>query len=52
MNARKIAGYDCVESPDNSQLSAVFLGKITKGKKFSFNKNTYLKNRIFTACEP
>jgi hypothetical protein len=38
VNTWKIAGNDCVESPDNGQLSAVFLSKITKCKKFSFNK--------------
>jgi hypothetical protein len=37
MNTREIAGYDRVESAYNGQFPAVFLGKITKSKKFSFN---------------
>jgi len=40
MNAWKITGNYCVESPDNGQLAAVFLRKITKGKKFNFDKDT------------
>jgi hypothetical protein len=40
VNAWEIAGNDSVESAHNYQFSAVFLGKITKCKKFNFNKNT------------
>ena len=38
MNARKITRNNCVESSDNCQFSAVFLGKIAKCKKFNFNR--------------
>lgn len=37
MDTWKIAGNDGVERSDNSQLAAVFLGKITKCKKLNFN---------------
>jgi len=40
MDARKIMRNDRVKSPDNCQLSAVFLSKIAKCKKFYFN-NTF-----------
>jgi hypothetical protein len=43
MDAGKIPGNDCVESSDNCQFSAVFLGKITKCKKLDFNNITSCK---------
>ena len=37
VNAGEVAGNDGIKSSHNSQLAAVFLGKITKGKKFYFH---------------
>jgi len=34
MNAGKISGNNGIKSTNNSELSGIFLGKITKGKKF------------------
>jgi hypothetical protein len=49
MNAGKITGNDSIESPHNSQLAAAFLGKITKCKKFNFNKTPlYYEYSILT----
>jgi hypothetical protein len=37
MNAGKVTGNNRIESADNRQFSAVFLGEITECKKFYFN---------------
>jgi len=49
MDAGKIARDDRVEGSHNSQLAAVFLGKIAKGKKFDFHFGS-LRNKYFIYC--